>query len=163
MLTGFAHYDTLHFTGGHVTLDPNVSLFGLDLEGANILVSGIDKSTGAPFMAKFQPNGTGPFAGFAFNPAAVFFDPTFGTKSFLAADGTILHVGREKDAMTCAVTRYDATGKVDTNFGTNGVARLPVMPCKPGGVALQPDGKIVVDAGSLGIAPAVSSILRVWN
>ena len=164
VVTGYQHYNSLQFLGGAPkTLASNISLFGIDLEGANILVSGIDTSTGAPFMAKFQPDGAGPFAGFDFSPAAVFFDPTFGTKSLLAADGTILHVGREKNAMTCALAHYTATGKVDTNFGTNGVARLPVTPCQPGGVYLQPDGKIIVDAGSLGTAPAVSSILRVWN
>jgi len=165
--TGLQHYSRANFAGitGNISLGPSVALYGIDLEGANILVSGLDKTTGAPFIAKLKPLGVGAFPGFTFQPAAVSFDSTVPTKSFLAGDGSILHTGRQSGTSACAVTRYLATGAPDPNFGTKGVVVLSITPCAPTNIALQPDGKIIVDAGSLGTpAGALSTrIVRLWN
>jgi hypothetical protein len=126
-------------------------------------VSGLDKTTGAPFLAKLKPLAVGAFPGFTFQPAAVSFDTTIPTKTFLAADGSILHAGRQAGSSGCAVTRYLPTGAPDPAFGTNGVAVLAVSPCAPTNIAVQPDGKIIVDAGSLGTSPTSSRIVRLWN
>lgn len=160
--TGSQNYANLAFPGGHIDFGSTISLFDINLEGSDILVSGIDTSSNAPFMAKLQPNGS-PLAGFAFGPAPVTLDAAFATKTYLASDSTILQVGREAGAMTCVVTRYDKTGKSDSTFGANGSARLPITPCQPGSVSVQADGKIIIDAGSLGTAPTVASIVRLWN
>ncbi|CAN5919500.1 hypothetical protein BH11MYX4_BH11MYX4_48940 [soil metagenome] len=165
--TGLQHYSGANFVtiAGNISVGASVALYGIDLEGANILVSGIDKSTGAPFMAKLKPLAIGAYPGFTFQPAAVAFDTTLPTKTFLQGDGSILQVGRAKGALECAITRYAANGSPDLGFGTKGVATLPVSPCAPTNIAVQPDGRIIVDAGSLGTpAGALSTrILRAWN
>jgi len=165
--TGTQHYTMANFVNGTGKLDlgATVALYGIDMEGANILVSGIDSTTGAPFLAKLRPNANGAFPGFTFQPAAVAFDTTLPTKTFLQGDGSILQVGRANGALECAITRYAANGTPDLAFGTKGVATLPVSPCAPTNIALQPDGKIIVDAGSLGTpAGALSTrIVRLWN
>jgi uncharacterized delta-60 repeat protein len=167
MTTGTQHYGFANFVSftGNIDLGANLALYGIDMQGSNILVSGIDATTGAPFLAKFRPNANGSFPGFAFQPAAVFFDTTLPTKTFLLGDGSILQVGRVKGTTECAISRYAADGTPDLGFGTKGVAALPVSPCAPTNIAVQPDGKIIVDAGSLGTPTTALStrIVRLWN
>ncbi len=63
----------------------------------------------------------------------------------LQADGKLLVTGRAN--LDFAIARYNANGTVDTTFGTNGVVTTTVG--APGaiavGIALQADGKIVVN------------------
>lgn len=85
-------------------------------------------------------------------------DPTFGSGGVadlpfppalrtleslvLQNDGRIVGVGSTGNET--GVVRWLATGAVDTGFGTQGIATLPVSPVEKCRLALAPDGKIVV-------------------
>ncbi|BDP43802.1 hypothetical protein DAETH_37710 (plasmid) [Deinococcus aetherius] len=90
-----------------------------------------------------------------------FLDPTFGTggkvttEGFggddsamaLQADGKVVMAGGSTDAFVLA--RYNADGNLDTSFGTGGKVTADLIPGGivqevANGVAVQPDGKIVV-------------------
>ncbi len=79
--------------------------------------------------------------------------PAFGEDKgydlVLDADGNILVCGTSFGADYTdrpVVVRFTADGALDTGFGTNGVATIPVgeYPSDFKGIAVQPDGKIVV-------------------
>jgi uncharacterized delta-60 repeat protein len=67
--------------------------------------------------------------------------PNAGT----ANDGKIVLAGHSA-ASTFALARYTTNGSLDTSFGSGGTVTTPISAysLEPGGVALQPDGKVVV-------------------
>jgi uncharacterized delta-60 repeat protein len=77
-----------------------------------------------------------------------------------AAGGGALVAGWSHDTPTApeelALARLDAVGKLDTTFGASGVTLSPVgsYGARPMGVALQPDGRIVIVASLSGPSQA---------
>lgn len=71
----------------------------------------------------------------------------------IAPDGKIVIVGESSGALL--VVRFSATGILDSSFGTRGWTRLAIGTgaADGHGVAIQPDGKIVV-TGNFGSAPS---------
>jgi uncharacterized delta-60 repeat protein len=80
----------------------------------------------------------------------------------IAPDGKIIAIGESSGAVLAA--RYSAVGGLDTSFGIQGWARIsPGSGLNEGfGVALQPDGKIVIVGNSGGNAPT-GFVLRLDN
>jgi uncharacterized delta-60 repeat protein len=80
-----------------------------------------------------------------------------GAAGVLQPDGRIVVVGNADPlhTPTLAAARYNANGKLDPAFGTNGQVVLPFpFPFRVRDVALQPDGKLVI-AGRYGpLSPA---------
>jgi len=146
-----------------------------------IVTSNFGNAGGAiVFSIAIQPNGQilAAAEGSFFNAGSVgrfntdgSVDTTFGTNGFavsnsinsaagatnamvLQADGSIVVTGGG------FMGRYTSTGQVDTTFGTNGVAILNSLVVT--GMALQPDGKILVTTGAgtetvIETAPALPS------
>lgn len=93
-------------------------------------------------------------------------DTTFGTSGF-AATGTSQAMAQQSDGKLLVagfsanldVQRFTANGAVDTSFGTAGTVSTNVgVNPRVGGLAVQPDGKILV-AGSVG-APSTMLLAR---
>ena len=76
------------------------------------------------------------------------------SKLIVQPDGRILVAGPEnvldETATDWAISRFDPNGALDTSFGNNGLVEasnapgFPDVPDFPGGLVLQPDGKIVI-------------------
>ena len=72
----------------------------------------------------------------------------WGTAVTVQPDGKIVMAGQSSNGadLDIAVVRYDTDGSYDTSFGTGGMVFTPIGSGddRGSGVALQPDGKIVV-------------------
>ena len=138
-----------------------VGASGIAVQGHNLIVGGGGLSSTAPdfLLARYRGDGT--------------LDPRFGEGGRVitpmpSADGAngveavavqpdrrIVAVGTaglgSGNNIGFAVVRYLPNGKLDKKFGVNGVAITPVGPVGDGGasgLAIQPDGKIVVVGGA---------------
>jgi uncharacterized delta-60 repeat protein len=69
----------------------------------------------------------------------------------IAPDGSIVVAGSSKDGARFAIARYRAGGRLDPTFGDHGIVQTNVTDANDvlHGVAMQPDGEIVV-AGQVG-------------
>jgi uncharacterized delta-60 repeat protein len=79
---------------------------------------------------------------------------SWGAGTALQADGKIVMVGVSSlGSPNFIVARFNANGSPDLGFGTNGLALVPVSSIwvNSAGIAVQPDGKIVV-AGQIYVA-----------
>ncbi|MFO0846310.1 MAG: hypothetical protein U0797_28700 [Gemmataceae bacterium] len=112
-------------------------------------------------------NGTGKVTGFVGKGTAY----EQAQAVVVQADGKIVVVGRVTGAegyLDFAVARYNPNGSLDTTFGTGGKVLTDFRSEQPGsrsedsayGVALQPDGKIVVVGKANGIAPDDFAVAR---
>jgi uncharacterized delta-60 repeat protein len=76
----------------------------------------------------------------------------WGAAAVVQPDGKIVVAGGSSNGSNTdfAVVRYNANGSLDTTFGTGGMVFTPIGPGDDDatGVALQPDGKIVVVGGA---------------
>lgn len=72
------------------------------------------------------------------------------TRVAIQPDGKLVVVGYGDDYKYFVVARYTITGTLDTTFNQTGIATVAVDSSQEGdGVALQPDGKIIVVGNSL--------------
>jgi uncharacterized delta-60 repeat protein len=84
------------------------------------------------------------------NPAGTNFPDVydFATAMAFTTDGKILVAGRSENSDYFLVTRYTTAGAIDGTFGTGGVVRVRPpginISARSYGMALQPDGKIVL-------------------
>jgi uncharacterized delta-60 repeat protein len=130
-----------------------------------IVVAGKGSSGGAQpsfdfTVLRYLPNGT-PDAGFGTGGVAQVNFPAGRTDDALdvalQADGRIVVVGSTQTAsgeLDFGVARFNTDGTVDRSFGTNGVATIDfgAGSATAQGVAIQPDGRIVV-AGHAQVGP----------
>jgi uncharacterized delta-60 repeat protein len=107
-------------------------------------------------LARFNADGSldtqfGAHGGFAWGG-----DVGYGHSNWMTMqkDGKILIIGQNRDAehnSAVAVVRYTSNGFVDTSFGTSGTVTTNLTNSDEGyGVAVQPDGKIVVAGNTYG-------------
>jgi uncharacterized delta-60 repeat protein len=133
--------DATFGSGGRVTTDPAVDplLAGFgSFVGVAIQADGKIVVASGRAVLRYNPDGT--------------LDPTFGTAGIVTnvagfaganpliqRDGKILVVGE-------GLTRFNSDGSLDSTFGQGGKVQVS----GGGGLALQPDGKILVDSASNG-------------
>ena len=134
------------------------------LGNGDILLGGIASTGKDAALVRILPGGTldSSFG----NGGAVQFDYVANSSNGVLAavaqpDGSVVAGGfglaTNSDVYLTSLARFDASGKADPNFGTNGVVALDLV----GGVTalgLQSDGKILVCGGF--ITPATSLVVR---
>lgn len=138
----------LSFGVSGVTMVPHSNPIGLtrDSSGRLLLVGRFQNSAG---LARFETDGA--------------LDKAFGVRGFATSDpsiGIFVDVALQRDDRivaigagfsSFAVARYNAIGKPDLSFGTNGVVITPMNEssgyASPVALAIQHDGKILVVGG----------------
>jgi uncharacterized delta-60 repeat protein len=114
-----------------------------------IVVSGYGEGNGADeiFLTRYNPDGSVDKA-FGWG-GYITANHYYGTGVALAADGKIFAAGTVqswKHEVGFAVLRYTTNGQPDPTFGTDGVAREPLLDIG-GSFAVQPNGRIIVAGG----------------
>ena len=152
--------DTTFGTGGKVTTDffGDTDMAGdlaLQSDGKIVLAGGAKPADSASDFALARYNANGSLDTTFGNGGKVTTDfdgfPDFINHIALQANGKIVAVGNANKAMSidAALARYNANGSLDTDFGSGGKVIAQFAGDSDGnGVALQPDGKIVLAGGA---------------
>jgi uncharacterized delta-60 repeat protein len=150
--TGAGALDTSFSGVGYETLS-NLYSYGavaIPPSGPRIVVAGRSAVTGTESLVGLNQDGT-PDSSFGAGGTVVtnIFAPLGPTQSaMLQADGRIVVGATSGGPAVLTVMRFNSgDGSLDTSFGVNGVARLPAGTTSSsslGGMALEPDGRIVV-------------------
>jgi len=147
--------DSTFGSGGIVTTDFGVQTGSANMATANaaviqsdgkIVVAGaIPASNGFPVAAllRYNPNGS---LDSSFGTGGIVSTPSIEDAAFtsvaLQSDGKIVAVA---GGFSANIARYTSTGALDTTFGTNGIVMLNfINGPMASGVAIQPDGKILI-------------------
>jgi uncharacterized delta-60 repeat protein len=113
----------------------------------------------SPAVIRFKSNGAAD-TGFGRNGVALASfralldtpqDSTFGASVISRSDGAITLAARSSSASVC-LARFTARGKLDKNFGNNGISRTDTPPTVSGvHLAVQADGKLLTASGGADI------------
>jgi uncharacterized delta-60 repeat protein len=150
-------------SGGAVTYDGPAGQddyandLALQADGKIVITGavGTAKSFSA-FTARYQPNGQ-PDSGFGNGGTVIYPSPAdlffYGYSIVIQADGRLLVTGAGSNGLNndIFVMRFNGNGSFDEGFGSSGVILYNISSDKEDsgyGLALQPDGKIVVTGAS---------------
>jgi uncharacterized delta-60 repeat protein len=164
--------DTTFGNNGKVTTDLGSSswVYAMAVDGAGRIVVAGETGGGAAELVRYSPNGAldASFGSGGKLVTSMYFGTAVGQERLaLQPDGKIDLAGTQANPANSTaqfvVARFNANGTADSSFGSSGVTTTPLGAGENlGGIAIQGDGKIVVDGGVnfIGVRGSTLYLLR---
>jgi uncharacterized delta-60 repeat protein len=147
------------FTTSATSFGPAVNVVALQPSGQIVVAGSFNGEFG---LARYNTNGSldsgfGSAGIVTINPQDSFVDVLLGIA--IQSDGKILAAGPVDAANDFFVIRLNSNGSLDTTFGNSGVAAEELCIPNSGGIAVQPNGDIIIVGGGCALRFEPSGIL----